>query len=287
MKGTILKGISGFYYVLCDGDLYECKARGIFKKRGITPLAGDEAEIELSSDGAATVTEIYSRLNSFDRPPAANVKTMVVVMSAVHPDIDFTLLDRFIINAEYNKAKPMICITKIDLADESLLCEIERCYKGLYPVFFVNGKTGDGTDALKNALAGTQAALAGPSGAGKSTLINILAEHAGSITGDISQKSMRGKNTTRHTELFIADGFSVFDTPGFTSFDAEGIPKEDLQHFYPEFAEHLGKCRFDDCMHIKEPDCSVRSAVTDGRISQRRYQSYLDLYKVMSENEKY
>ncbi len=286
MRGVIVKALSGFYYVRTDAGVLECKARGVFKKRGVSPLVGDVVRVESGPDGSRTVAEIEARSNAFERPPVANVSVMLVVCSAAEPAFDFFLADKLCISAQAAGAKPFLCVTKPDLAQQPLLAEIERVYRPLYPLFFVNGKTGEGAEMLRAALQGEQAALTGPSGAGKSTLTTRLTgQHA--QTGEISEKSLRGKNTTRHSELFHADGFALFDTPGFTSFDVPKIAPETLELFFPEFAPYLGDCRFDDCRHLAEPDCAVRQALESGAVSERRYASYRELYAFMKEQEKY
>ncbi len=287
MRGVIVKAISGFYYVLCGEELLECKARGVFKKRGITPLVGDVAEVRRDADGSCTVTDIGPRLNSFERPPAANVQTLIIVTAAKDPDPAPVILDRLAVTAESAGAQAAICVNKIDIAPAETVGMLRSAYEGVYPVFPVSAATGEGVDALRGFLRGKQAALAGPSGVGKSTLANALLGRQASETGEISRKSLRGKNTTRHTELFSGDGFMLFDTPGFTSFDAVTIPGERLDMLFPEFAPYLGRCRFDDCAHIAEPDCEVRKALEAGKISAGRYASYLELYRIFKEQKKY
>jgi len=296
MTGTIVKAISGFYYLESDGIVYECKAKGVFKNKGITPLVGDEAEFE-----PGIVTKILPRENSFDRPPVANVELMVIVMAAADPAPSFEILDRFILSAEQMKTDIVICVNKCDIASEGVLKKFKEIYTPIYPIYFVCGKEnldpGDKSNSsplifnqineLRQALLGKKAALAGPSGVGKSTLTNLLLERDESEIGEISKKSLRGKNTTRHSQLFNGDGFKLFDTPGFTSFDAKIEDESELEHLFPEFRNCIGKCRFDDCRHLSEPDCAVRSAVDEGKISQSRYESYKDIYKTIIENKKY
>ena len=287
MQGVILRGIGGFYYVLSEGREYECRARGIFRKDGITPLAGDRVEISLYDDETGAVEKILPRLNAFDRPPAANVEVLVLVMSARDPLPSFGLTDRFAVAAERAGADLMICMNKTDLAEPALLQRFGEIYGGLYPVFFLCGRTGEGIEALRAALKGRQAALTGPSGAGKSTLTNLLLESERSATGEISRRNLRGKNTTRHTELFITEDFSLFDTPGFSAFDPETMEEEELQQCFPEFRPYIGKCRFSDCMHLAEPDCAVTSALKKGLISKSRYRSYKEMLQQIKDNKEY
>ncbi len=288
MRGVIVKAISSFYYIRAfeasaQGAVYECRARGVFRKRGVSPLVGDIAEFD-----GGVINEILPRRNFFERPPAANVETLVTVMAAAEPAPSFEILDRFILKAEESDTETVICINKCELAGPGLLESFERIYGALYKLLFVSAKTGLGIDELRKAIYGKQAALAGPSGVGKSSLVNILLGAEESETGEISRKSLRGKNTTRHTELFSGDGFMLFDTPGFTSFDAELCSgAEELAGLFPEFRKYSGECRFDDCRHIKEPGCAVLEALERGDISQSRYDSYRALYTELAGKRRY
>ena len=277
MKGIIIKGIGGFYYVMVppEGIIYQCKARGIFKKQGITPMVGDNVEIATSENSDAIINEILSRHNSFIRPPISNVDCLCVVFSFRDPEPNRAIMDRFLVMAEASTTDVVLCMNKADLADEKQLHYIRTVYESIYPVVYVNGRSGVGIDTLKKLLKGRKTSLAGPSGVGKSTILNLLLPEADAEVGEISKKTSRGKHTTRHVEIFDAgDNTLIFDTPGFTSFDVLEVEPEQLQYQYPEMAEHLGKCRFDNCRHIEEPGCSVRDAVAVGGISESRYASY-------------
>ena len=291
LTGTIVKGIAGFYYVLAgegaDRKVYECKARGIFRKDGITPLAGDRVTLSVLADGSGSVDEILPRVNVFDRPPVANVETMILVAASREPEPNFPLLDRFCVMAEQKNCRIAICVNKADIGDPAVLQRFRNVYGPVYPVFIISTKTGEGMEELRAFLKGTQAALAGPSGVGKSSIANLLLEDEAMETGEISRKTLRGKNTTRHTELFDAGDFRLFDTPGFTSFELGEAEESQLQHFFPEFAPYLGKCRFDNCRHLDEPDCAVAKAAADKKISRRRYASYRDMMKTLQQQEKY
>ena len=283
----------------CGGTVYECRARGIFRKDGVTPLAGDEVELTVVAGpgeqpsasspemGVAAVDSILPRLNSFNRPPIANVELLVLVCAAKKPDPSFLTLDKFTAAAERKNTELIICVNKIDLAVEEELAVFSQHYKNAYPVLFVSAKDGIGVEALKDALSGKKAALAGPSGVGKSSLTNLLLGDHKSAIGEISEKLRRGKNTTRHSELFDGDGYMLFDTPGFTSFENFGLEPEDAAGLFPEFEKHIGCCRFDDCRHISEPGCAVREAVEQGDISRGRYDSYMAIYKAAKEAKKY
>ena len=287
MTGVIIKGIGGFYYVLVDDHIYECKARGIFRKNHIIPMVGDRVLIEISIDGQATVDTILPRTNSFKRPPVANVETMVLVAAVMDPKPNMFLLDRFTVAAAESGTDVILCVNKMDLAKDNILEEFSNIYSSVYPLFFVSGKTGEGMEELKNALRGTQAALAGPSGVGKSTLLNALLGSQRNITGVISEKTSRGKHTTRHTELFAGEGLALFDTPGFTSFELTDVNEENLQSDFPEIIPFIGKCRFDDCRHLLEPECAVIGAVADGHIHKSRYYSYVEMLKSIRANKKF
>lgn len=290
MTGTIMRAVAGFYYV-AEKDKpdiqYECKARGVFRKKGITPLVGDEVIFEYDElHETGFVTEILPRKNSFERPPLANADLMLIVMAAAHPAPSFEILDRFLLTAEQKNISCAVCVNKCDTADEEKLKGFE-IYKNIYPVYFVSAKTKEGVDDIKRASQGKKTALAGPSGVGKSSLTNVLLGRDEMEVGEISQKSKRGKNTTRHTELFTSEGFMIFDTPGFTSFDPLLCEEDELDKYFPEFRDHLGKCRFDNCRHLNEPDCAVREAVDRGIIPQRRYDSYKNLFQLIRESKRY
>lgn len=287
MQGTIVKGIAGFYYVLSEGQVYECKAKGTFRKKKITPLAGDKVIFSLKKEGSGSVDEILERKNFFDRPPVANVDVFILLAAAKDPEPSFLMLDRFAAAAEKAKAELIIAVNKEDLAEESMLSDFKKAYEGIYPVFIISAKNNSGIAELKNAIRGKQVALAGPSGVGKSTLTNLLIGEGSAQIGEISERLLRGKNTTRHSELFEGDGFFLFDTPGFTSFELDLEDETQLASLFPEFDNYLGKCRFNDCRHLNEPDCAVCRAVSEGRIAMTRYDSYKDIYKSIVDNKKY
>ncbi len=299
MRGTIIKGIAGFYYVWAEGTVYECRARGIFKKDGITPLVGDDVELSVvappgrqpsasSPDmGVGAVDRILKRLNWFERPPVANVELMVLVASVKHPAPSLLMLDRVAIAAEQKNAELVVVVNKTDLAGPQQLTELSEHFRGVYPLILVSALDGSGLDELKSFLKGKKAALAGPSGVGKSSIANLLLGEEKSATGEISRKLGRGKNTTRHSELFKGDGFFLFDTPGFTSFENIGLASREVAGLFPDIAEHAHGCRFSDCRHLSEPGCTVRQAVEEGLISRTRYGSYKEIYKAAAEAEKY
>ena len=297
MQGTIIRAVAGFYYIYAQGTVYECRARGIFRKDGITPLVGDEVMITVVAGpgqqpsasspemGVAAVDSILPRLNSFERPPVANVELLVLVAAVKHPAPSFLMLDRVTVTARKKGAELILCVNKTDLAEEEQLAELAEYYKNACVTHFISVKDRKGVEALKAAVRGKKAALAGPSGAGKSSLANLLLGQQRSATGDISRKLQRGRNTTRHTELFKGDGFFLFDTPGFTSFEDPGIASGEIADLMPDIAPFAHSCRFSDCRHLAEPDCAVRQAVSEGLISPGRYGSYKQMYKDALEAE--
>ena len=290
MQGTIVKGIAGFYYVKHEDEVYQCKARGVFKNDGIKPMVGDFATFE-KGEGAEDdgwITEIHERKNSFIRPPISNVDCFVIVMAAAQPKPNLAVMDKFLVMAEKNHTDIILCINKTDLAKKKTLDQLKEIYGNVYPMVFVSADKGEGMEELRAMLKGKHVALAGPSGVGKSTILNRLIPEADAETGTISHKSKRGRHTTRHSELFdLGNGTMLFDTPGFTSFDILEADEEELQHLYPEIAPFAGKCRYDNCRHIKEPECAVREAVEDGRISRQRYDSYRTQLEEIQQKNRY
>lgn len=288
MKGLIVKGIGGFYYVKTADGIYQAKGRGIFKKEGITLAVGDNVELEVLPDGDGVINEILPRKNQFIRPPIANVDCFIVVFAAAKPKPNFSIIDKFLIMAEAGNMDAVLCINKCDLVSDEELVRIQDIYEGIYPMFFVSAKTGEGIDSLDTYISGKRAAFAGPSGVGKSTITNLIVPQANMETGKISSKTSRGKHTTRHVEIFESrEGGLVFDTPGFTSFDILEADEAALSDYYPEFASYKGKCRFDNCRHLKEPDCRVREAAERGEISMARYESYLTNLEQVKKRKKY
>lgn len=288
MRGLIIKGIGGFYCVKTAEGVFQAKGRGIFKKEGITLAVGDNVEIQVLPDRDAVIEKILPRKNQFIRPPIVNVDCFVVVFSAAKPKPNFSIIDKFLIMARYWETEAVICVNKCDLASSEELSEIRKIYEGVYPVVFVSAKTGEGIRELDTYMKGKRAAFAGPSGVGKSTITNLLIPEANMETGKVSKKTSRGKHTTRHVEIFQTEGGGLlFDTPGFTSFDILEAEEGDLSFYYPEFAPFSAMCRFDDCRHLKEPECGVRQAVEEGKISRTRYESYLTNLEDIKNRKKY
>lgn len=291
MQGKIVKGIAGFYYVHTAQGLAECKARGIFRKENVKPLVGDNVEIELvcREPLEGNITRIFPRKNALIRPAAANIDQALVIFAITRPDPNYNLLDRFLIAMEQKNLPAVICFNKKDIATEQELAALSEAYQGCgYQVLFVSGGRGEGIEEIRECLAGRTTVVAGPSGVGKSTLINALSPEADMEVGEISQRIGRGKNTTRHAQLFaLGEDTYIMDTPGFTSLNVENVEKEELQGYYPEFRKYEKQCRFGGCAHISEPVCGVKDALRAGRISQVRYDNYALIYEELKSRKKY
>ncbi len=292
MQGKIIKGIAGFYYVHAAGSgVYECKAKGIFRNRKIKPLPGDNVIMDNIDDAGKTgnISEILPRKNEIIRPAVANIDQSLVVFASMSPPPNFNLLSRFLCMMEYNGIPTIICFNKSDQADEGIISRMTDDFKGAgCRIIATSTITGQGMHELKDVLKGKTTALAGPSGVGKSSILNSLYPEAASPTGEISEKINRGKHTTRHTEIYnIEDDTYIMDTPGFTSLDYPVIDEKDLRLYFNEFSEYEGRCRFNGCIHVNEPGCIVKEAVSEGKISELRYGIYLDMYNELKNRRKY
>lgn len=292
MTGKIIKGISGFYYVYVEGaGLYECKAKGAFRKQKIKPLVGDNVEIAVIDEAnkLGNVEKILPRKNELIRPAVSNIDMALVIFASAKPDPNFNLLDRFLCMMEYQKVPVTICFNKIDLVDQEKLKEYSGIYEPAgYNVIFTCTKTKEGLGRIRSLLEGKTTTVAGPSGVGKSSIINCLQSDITMETGTISEKIERGKHTTRHSEIIpVSHDTYIMDTPGFSSMDVPGFEKEDMWTCYPEFVRHEPYCRFIGCSHINEPDCGVKAAVEDGEISPVRYENYKLLYEELKNRHKY
>ena len=290
MNGIIIKGIAGFYYVdAVESGIYECKAKGLFRKEKIKPLVGDNVEIEVSDEEKkeATIVNINKRKNELFRPAVANVDQMMIVMALAKPDPNFGVLDRLLVQAELSDIPAIICFNKEDLADSSVLSSCKIYQEAGYRIIITSIKDGFNAESVKAELKGKTTVLAGPTGVGKSSITKKLAPGINMETGSISEKLKRGKHTTRHSQLIIIEENTyICDTPGFTSFSPETIDKETLRYYFKEFGQYEGMCKYNGCVHIHEPNCAVKRAVEEGKISKMRYESYIQLYEEIKSNER-
>lgn len=292
LSGKIIRGIAGFYYVHVTGHgIYECKAKGVFRKNKEKPLVGDNVEINVldEHEKLGNVSDILPRKNDLIRPAVANVDQALVIFAADHPKPNFNLLDRFLLMMEQKDIPTVICFNKVDLVTEEEKEQLRAVYENTgHTIFFVSAAKKQGIEALKECLHGKTSTVAGPSGVGKSSLINLFQSEVTMETGNISEKIQRGKHTTRHSELITLDDISyILDTPGFSSLAVFDLEKEDIKWYYPEFEPLQDQCRFQGCNHINEPDCAVKDAVESGGISPVRYENYKLIFEECRERKKY
>ena len=292
MRGKIIRGIAGFYYVQTgEGDIYTCKAKGIFRKQQVKPLVGDDVELSVLDAAAkeGNVDDILPRKNALLRPAVANVDQALVIFAVCRPAPNFNLLDRFLVMMECQSLPCVICFNKRDMISEAEEAAIREIYAGSgYRIVLTSAQDGSGTEELRALLQGRTTAVAGPSGVGKSSLINRLQPDIRMETGAVSEKIARGRHTTRHSELIRVEADTyIMDTPGFSSLGLFDLKKENLRHCYPEFAPYEGECRFQGCIHIHEPDCAVKEALAEGKIGRTRYENYCLLYEEVKGQERY
>ena len=279
LVGLITKGIGGFYYVDTAEGMFECKAKGKFRKQKLSPLAGDKVTISVNEAAENTIDEIHERKNSLIRPPVANIDILVIVVSTCEPYPNALVIDKMTVLAEKNNIEPVIVITKNDLGSSEGLKEIYS--KTPYKLFSVSYDNDADINSLKDYFKGKLVAFTGNSGVGKSTLLNALCPSLNLATANISEKLGRGKHTTRHAEIFSVDDALIIDTAGFSAVDFAAfsvILKDELQYLFPEFEEHIPSCRFTGCSHICDKGCKVLERVEDGTISKSRHESYVSLY---------
>lgn len=286
MEGTIIKALSGFYYVISDSAVYECRARGKFRLDGTSPMVGDS--VSFTPEGSkGYVTAVHERKNFFIRPMVANIDALVFIAANTNPVTDPFLIDRVSVITEEAGCELIVCINKTDIDPADKLHDIYTASG--FETYRVSAATGAGIAELRAALKGKICAFTGNSGVGKSSILNAMLPGLSLQVGEVSEKLGRGRHTTRHVELFDAgEETYIADTPGFASFEIEmmqTIDKADLQYDFREFREHIGSCRFTDCAHLKEPGCSVTAAVKDGKIVKSRYDSYARLYELAAKNK--
>lgn len=280
LNGTIIKGIGGFYYVEAADEIYECKARGVFRKEKLSPLVGDKVTISINENAENTIDEIMPRKNALTRPPVVNIDNLIIVVSTVEPKPSTLVIDKLIAVAEHKNIEPIIVITKSDLASAQEIFDIYTLAG--FKTIIVSNETKEGVDEVKAVLKDKISALTGNSGVGKTSLLNNLDETLALKTAQISKKLGRGRHTTRQAELYrVCEGF-VVDTPGFSSFEIDKsdiILKDELAYCFRDFSDYIEKCKFyPSCTHTADKGCAVVEAVNEGKISKSRHNSYVQLY---------
>lgn len=290
MLGKIVKGIAGFYYVEACNAVYECKAKGIFRKQDIKPLVGDNVQFEIldEKEKLGNITDILPRKNVLIRPACANIDQAVIVFAVRQPQPNYGLLSRFLVEMAVLEVETVVCFNKTDLSDacetQALLDIFKDCGS---KIIFASTCQNSGLSELNAVLKDKTTALAGPSGVGKSSITNLLLKRQAMETGGISEKIQRGRHTTRHAELLkVAENTFIMDTPGFTSL-YNTIEACNVKNYFHEFEQYEGRCRFSGCVHVNEPDCMVKAAVKSGEISRLRYEAYLEIYQELKNKRKY
>ena len=278
MKGTLVKAISGFYYVNCNNNIYECKARGNFRNAGISPVVGDCVEITELDSSHGVLESVYERKNLLNRPPVANIDKLFIVSAYSTPSPNTLMIDRLCAIACFNNIEPIIVFNKCDMGDFSEWVQIYE--KTGFKTLVVSANTGEGIEDIQKELEGCVSAFTGNSGVGKSSLLNTLMPELELKTGEVSDKLGRGRHTTRHVELFdLGNNCRVADTPGFSTIECDPVSKEEVAELFKEFREHLGECRFTSCSHTTEKGCAVLEAVRQGKIAPSRHESYCEQYR--------
>ncbi|MCB6415462.1 ribosome small subunit-dependent GTPase A [Dorea acetigenes] len=292
MRGKIVKGIAGFYYVhIVESGVYECKAKGVFRKEGQKPLVGDDVEIDIleKTEKTGNIVRIFPRKNALTRPAVANVDQAMVVFAVTKPKPHFNLLDRFLVMMESKGVPAILCFNKKDIADDLRIQELREIYGRCgYPILFSSARKKENIEEIKALLKGKTTVVAGPSGVGKSSIINLLQSDITMETGEISRKIDRGRHTTRHSELIAVDKDSyIMDTPGFSSLYVNEFEKEELKYYFTEFSPYEGHCKYNGCVHVHEPGCAVKEALERGEIHRIRYGNYLDMYNELQQKRRF
>ncbi len=291
MKGIIIKGIGGFYYVKTEEKVYECKARGIFRKDKNKPYIGDYVEITIDENEIGTIEEIFPRKNVLIRPPISNITQNIVVSAVVQPAINLHFVNNILVYSEHLDITNVLCFNKSELIDDQQKKEIKKHFINTnYKILFTSVKEQKGIEELKDVLRDNINVFSGASGVGKSSLLNsLMPQNKAAETGEISSKIERGKHTTRHVELFeLEENTFLADTPGFSNINgAQEIELEELMESFPEFSSLLGQCKFNSCVHDREPNCAIKKAVENGEIAQSRYYSYIEMLHLIKDMKKY
>lgn len=290
VEGIIIRGVGGNYYVDTGQDIIECRARGLFRVQNMKPLVGDRVLIRLTSEKDKTgyIEDIKERSNEIKRPAVANVEQLIIVFAVANPEPSFLLLDKLLIATEVTNLKPIICFNKADLCDDERKKQLLDIFINTgYKILFTSKNDESSIENLRDILKDKLSVFAGPSGVGKSSLMNAVQPQFQLKTGDISEKLKRGKHTTRHAEIFkLSFGGYVVDTPGFSSFELDSIDQYELNHYYPEIQKYNDGCRFYDCLHHMEPGCVIKEAVSNGLISNTRYENYIKLLEEIINTKK-
>lgn len=289
--GKIIKGVGGNYYVDTELGLIECRARGLFRNKNISPMVGDNVTIRVTKENnkQGYIESIYDRINEMKRPPVSNVDQIIIVFAIKNPEPSFLLLDKLLVLSEFNNLMPIICFNKSDLTTDEYNNEVYSKYMNTgYKVIFTSKYDQNSINGVKNILKDKITLFAGPSGVGKSSLMNAIGENLDLKTGEISNKLKRGKHTTRHAEMYkLSYGGFVVDTPGFSSLDINEIRPNELTNYFPDLLQYSGQCKFNNCIHNKEPGCKIKKAVKEKLISESRYQNYIRLLEELNKVKLY
>lgn len=279
--GKIIKGVGGNYYVDTEIGLIECRARGLFRNKNITPMVGDNVKIRITKENSKQgyIESICDRINEMKRPPVSNIDQIIIVFAIKNPEPSFLLLDKLLVLSEYNNLQPIICFNKCDLTTDEYNNRVYSNYINTsYKVIFTSKYDQNSINCVRDLLRNKITLFAGPSGVGKSSLMNAIGENLDLKTGEISSKLKRGKHTTRHAEMYkLSYGGFVVDTPGFSSLDINEIKTNELTKYFPDILKYSGQCKFNDCIHNKEPGCKVKKSVKEKLISESRYKNYIRL----------